>query len=128
MEKLTGVQRRALGSVLRGRREALGWTQAELARQVKLARAYISHIESGSKAPSMAVLARYCSVVGVTPADVLNESGLSRPHAEGIDPRLLEGIRRLPSEIQDRLVTAWPALERFLLTLCADGSGPQSGG
>lgn len=124
MERLTAVQRRALGATLKHKRAGLGWTQAELAKQARLARAYIAHIETGSKAPSVAVLTRYCRAMGVNPSDVLIESGLAPPRDEGVHPLLLESLRRMDYNVQSKLVAAWPHLERFL-TSCLSQDGPE---
>jgi len=114
VEKLADYQRRALGSVLKAARLRMGWTQAEAGAQAKIARAYIAHIERGSKSPSMAVLTRYCAAMSVSPGDILIESRLAAPAEEGINPILLEGMRRLDPDVQSRLAASWPHFERFV--------------
>jgi transcriptional regulator with XRE-family HTH domain len=128
VERLTDHQRRALGAALKGARERLDWTQAEAGKQAKIARAYIAHIERGSKSPSMAVLTRYCAAMGVNPNDMLVEAGLAAPAEQGIHPILLEGLRRLTPEIQSRLATSWPHFERFVTScLSANDAHPPGG-
>jgi transcriptional regulator with XRE-family HTH domain len=125
VEGLADYQRRALGSVLKAARLRMGWTQAEAGAQAKMARAYIAHIERGSKSPSMAVLTRYCAAMGVSPGDILIESRLAAPVEQGINPILLEGIRRLDPETQSRLAASWSHFERFVTScLAANNSRP----
>ena len=128
MERLTDHQRRTFGSVLRGARLRVGWTQEEAGRRGKISRAYIAHIERGSKSPSMAVLTRYCAAMGVNPNDMLVEAGLAAPAEQGIHPILLEGLRRLTPEIHSRLATSWPHFERFVTScLSANDAHPPGG-
>jgi transcriptional regulator with XRE-family HTH domain len=128
METLSGPQRRALGSVLRAARLRVAWTQEEAGRHAKLARAYIAHIERGNKAPSMAVLARYCRAMGVSATDVLEESGLTQPREAGIHPVLLEGLRRLDPDTQARLAASWHHFERFITACLATSARDEPGG
>lgn len=125
VEGLASYQRRALGSVLKAARLRLGWTQAEAGKQAKIARAYIAHIERGSKSPSMAVLTRYCAAMGVSPGDILIESRLAAPAEQGINPILPEGMRRLDPATQSKLAAGWPHFERFVASCLSANNADQ---
>lgn len=56
---------------LREVRSPRGLTQAELARQAKVALSYIWKLESGAAAPGIDLLARLASALGTTPQDLL---------------------------------------------------------
>jgi transcriptional regulator with XRE-family HTH domain len=128
VEELTDYQKRALGSVLKAARLRLGWTQAEAGKQAKIARAYIAHIERGSKVPSLAVFIGYCAAMGVNPGDMLVESHLAAPAEQGIHPILLEGVRRLDSDTQSRLAASWHHFEHFVTScLSAKDAHPPDG-
>lgn len=56
---------------LREVRSSRGMTQAELARQAKIAISYIWKLESGAAAPGIDLLARLASALGTTPQELL---------------------------------------------------------
>jgi transcriptional regulator with XRE-family HTH domain len=62
---------REIGHRLRGPREALGWTQAELARRSDLHKAYIGFVERGERNVSLVNLRRIAKVLRVRLSDVL---------------------------------------------------------
>ncbi len=61
-----------LGSVLKGLRQAKGWTLEDLARKAKVTNAYISLLETGKKKnPSLAVLKRLANALRVPVTELL---------------------------------------------------------
>jgi transcriptional regulator with XRE-family HTH domain len=54
---------------LRTIRKKNGLTQAELARRVGVSRSYINKIENGEAKPSLALLERIASILGVSMKD-----------------------------------------------------------
>ena len=62
---------REIGHRLRQRREAHGWTQAELARRCDLHRAYIGFVERGERNVSLINLRRIVRVLRVRLSDLL---------------------------------------------------------
>jgi transcriptional regulator with XRE-family HTH domain len=62
---------REIGHRLRTRREALGWTQAELARRCDLHRAYTGFVERGERNVSLINLRRLARVLRVKLSDLL---------------------------------------------------------
>ncbi len=61
-----------LGSVLKGLRQAKGWTLEDLARRAKVTNAYISLLETGKKKnPSLAVLKRLAKALRVPVTELL---------------------------------------------------------
>jgi len=128
VEELTDYQKRALGRALKAARLRLDWTQEKAGERGGLARAYIAHIERGSKVPSLAVFIGYCAAMGVNPSDILVESHLAAPAEQGIHPILLEGMRRLGPDTGSRLAASWPHFQRFVTSLlCANGAHPPGG-
>lgn len=65
--------RRALGAVLRGRREALHRTLTEVAGESGLSPAHLSEVERGRKEVSTERLLAVAHALGVRPADVFAE-------------------------------------------------------
>jgi transcriptional regulator with XRE-family HTH domain len=61
---------REIGHRLRGRREAQGWTQAELARRCDLHKAYIGFVERGERNVSLVNLRRIAKVLRVRLAEL----------------------------------------------------------
>ncbi|WP_416376368.1 helix-turn-helix domain-containing protein [Thermus sp. PS18] len=65
-----------LGKVIRAARTARGWSQEELARRVGVTQGHISLVERGVKTPSVGVLVRLFSELGLS-MEMLKEA----PHA-----------------------------------------------
>ncbi len=61
---------REIGHHLRQRREALGWTQAEVARRCGLHKAYVGFVERGERNVSLINLRRMARVLRVRLSDV----------------------------------------------------------
>lgn len=63
---------RKLGAVLKGLRQAMGFTLDELARRAKVTKPYLSQLENGvRKNPSLPVLRRLAKALGVPVAELL---------------------------------------------------------
>jgi transcriptional regulator with XRE-family HTH domain len=60
-----------IGHRLRQRREALDWTQAELARRCRLHNAYIGFVERGERNASLVNLRRIAQVLRLRLSDLL---------------------------------------------------------
>lgn len=63
--------RAIVGSNVRQLRKAAGITQEQLAFEAKIDLTYVGGIERGRRNPSVLVLARIATAVGVEPADLL---------------------------------------------------------
>jgi transcriptional regulator with XRE-family HTH domain len=99
------VVRGAIGSVLRGRREALHRTLTEVAAEAALSPAHLSEVERGRKEVSTERLMAVAHALGVRPADLYAEIA-----------RLLGADSERPSWPEDppvklRLATAGMSLE-----------------
>ena len=66
---------REIGHRLRLRREALGWTQAELARRCELHKAYVGFVERGERNVSLINLRRIARALHIGLADLLQGLG-----------------------------------------------------
>ncbi|HEX5471095.1 MAG TPA: helix-turn-helix transcriptional regulator [Lacipirellulaceae bacterium] len=98
---------------LREVRSSRGMTQAELARQAKVAISYVWKLESGAAAPGIDLLARLASALGTTPQDLLptapqpDSITLLRDQAK----RLFESL--MESADQPTLIMLCPLLARL---------------
>lgn len=59
------MKNKTLGQVLRKKREILGLTQRELARQLGVKSSHVTYLESDRRRPSLALLARIADVLGL---------------------------------------------------------------
>lgn len=64
-----------VGSAIARRREAKGWTQAQLAEAAGLSQPYVSQVEAGTREPSLVVLRDLAKALGVTVDELLREEG-----------------------------------------------------
>ncbi len=62
-----------LGARVRARREALGWSQAELAEKVKITPNYVSVLERGLKLPALDTLVVIAKALNVSVPELLGE-------------------------------------------------------
>ena len=98
---------------LREVRSSRGMTQAELARQAKVAISYVWKLESGAAAPGIDLLARLASALGTTPQELLpaapqpDSEMLLRDQAKKLFEELLE------SADQPTLMMLCPLLARL---------------
>jgi len=59
---------------VRALREAKGWSQAELSERSKVPQSSIHYIEAGSRRPRIDTLQSLATALGVTVAELLDES------------------------------------------------------
>ena len=64
---------KALGQTLKKLRTGRKWSQEKLALEADANRNYVSLIELGRNSPSVGMLFRLCTALGVSPASVLQE-------------------------------------------------------
>ena len=64
---------KALGQTLKTLRTGKKWSQEKLALEAEANRNYVSLIELGRNSPSVGMLFRLCTALGVSPALVLQE-------------------------------------------------------
>ncbi|HVX12187.1 MAG TPA: helix-turn-helix transcriptional regulator [Pirellulales bacterium] len=98
---------------LRETRSSRGMTQAELARQAKVAVSYIWKLESAAAAPGIDLLARLASALGTAPQDLLppaaqpDSTAMLRDQAK----KLFDGL--LETADQPTLMMLCPLLARL---------------
>jgi putative transcriptional regulator len=56
----------AFGGIIKRHRERAGWTQAELAERMGVARTTVTHLESGARMPSFPMLDKLGKALGLT--------------------------------------------------------------
>ena len=66
---------RQLGARVRALREARDWSQEELADRAGLHRTYVSSVERGVRNPTVTVMARLASALGVSLAGLVDGVG-----------------------------------------------------
>ncbi len=59
------------GGELRKAREAVGWTQEELAFNAGVHRTYISLLERDKKSPTLSMLFRLCQALGISASELV---------------------------------------------------------
>jgi transcriptional regulator with XRE-family HTH domain len=68
-----------LGSRIRARRKARGWSQAELAEAVGVGANYIGILERGQKLPTLNTLVAAAKALGCSPAELLDDARAKDP-------------------------------------------------
>ncbi len=118
MKEVVGM---GLGSKIRGLREEIGMSQAQLASQAELSQGYLSQIENDEvQNPSASVLFRLARALHVDPRCLLEAAGYrdvlgARPDMEyetPVDPDLLRFLARLSVEQQRYLLRFLRGMER----------------
>ena len=61
-----------IGQTIRQRREALGWTQAELAERANVSQPMIAQIERGSKSPTVQLAQEVATALDCTLQDLFS--------------------------------------------------------
>ena len=69
---MAGLEK-AFGSALRDLRNQRALSQEALAFEAELARNYISQLELGSKSPSLRTIFKLCTVLEISPADMIED-------------------------------------------------------
>lgn len=62
------------GRNVRAARQTLGWTQEQLALECGLKRTYLVEIEGGKRNPTLKVVERLATALGVEPAGLLRKN------------------------------------------------------
>jgi ribosome-binding protein aMBF1 (putative translation factor) len=62
--------RQIIGSQIRKHREALGWTQADLATKAKIRQSHVSRLERGKLAPTRKTIERLAKALRVNPTEI----------------------------------------------------------
>lgn len=110
-----------LGARIRGLREEIGMSQAQLASQAELSQGYLSQIENDEvRNPSAAVLFRLAQALHVDPRCLLEAAGFKEALGAGqdvvyempVDPGLLRFLARFPLEQQRYLLCLLKGMER----------------
>ena len=68
---MAGLEK-AFGSALRDLRNQRALSQEALAFEAELARNYISQLELGSKSPSLRTIFKLCTVLEISPSDMID--------------------------------------------------------
>src|SRR5437899_12457229 len=105
----------SLGKKIRGLRDELGISQAQLASQAELSQGYLSQLENDEvQNPSAAVIFRLALAMHIDPrvlmqaagyADIAKERGNGGRHEVSVHPVLLSLPACIPSDHQERLLT-----------------------
>src|SRR3989304_872567 len=110
-----------LGPKIRGLREQVGMSQAQLAAQAELSQGYLSQIENDEvQNPSAAVLFRLAQALHVDPRCLLEAAGYhdalgaasDEEYETPVDPDLLRFLARLSLEDQGYLLRFLRGVER----------------
>jgi len=83
----------ALGSRIRARREALGWSQAKLAEVIDLTPNYVGSLERGQALPTVQTLVVMAKALGTGPAELMGDP----PEGDGWLDDLVVVARTVPS-------------------------------
>jgi transcriptional regulator with XRE-family HTH domain len=103
----------ALGKKIRGLREELGMSQAQLSAQGRLSQGYLSQLENDEvQNPSAAVIFRLAEALHVDPRVLMQAAGYNNlAGAQGpeeyevtVDPELLRFLAQIPREQQMHLL------------------------
>jgi len=111
-----------LGKKIRGLRDELGMSQAQLAAQAELSQGYLSQLENDEvQNPSAAVIFRLARSLHIDPRVLMQAAGYTELAQEGanagryevsVDPDLLSFLARIPREQQARLLKLFKGMER----------------
>ncbi|MEO6198232.1 MAG: helix-turn-helix domain-containing protein [Dehalococcoidia bacterium] len=110
----------ALGKTIRGLREELGMSQAQLSVQGGLSQGYLSQLENDEvQNPSAAVIFRLAQALHVDPRILMEAAGYAQSSNSGdegyevtVDPELLRFLSRYPREQQSSLLRLLRGFER----------------
>jgi len=123
----------SLGKKIRGLRDELGISQAQLASQAELSQGYLSQLENDEvQNPSAAVIFRLARALHVDPrvlmqaagyAEIAKEGGNGGRYEVSVDPDLLSFLARIPREQQERLLKLFKGMERGASTATTSSAG-----
>ena len=118
---MRGVIGMGLGAKIRGLREEIGMSQAQLAAHAELSQGYLSQIENDEvHNPSASVLFRLAQALHVDPRTLLEAAGYTDVLGAGadveyettVDPDLLRFLAKLSPEQQHYLLRFLEGMER----------------
>jgi transcriptional regulator with XRE-family HTH domain len=122
-----------LGKKIRGLRDELGISQAQLAAQAELSQGYLSQLENDEvQNPSAAVIFRLARALHVDPRVLMQAAGYAEIGQDGgsagryevsVDPDLLSFLARIPREQQARLLKLFKGMERATPAATRQGAG-----
>ena len=92
-----------LGGRIRKRRKALGLTQGQLAELTGLSDTYVSHIERGTRIPSLSTVISFCYALEISPNELLCDTLPENWFADSDTPLML---RQSPCRLRNTL-TNW---------------------
>lgn len=123
----------ALGKKIRGLRDELGMSQAQLATQGGLSQGYLSQLENDEvQNPSAAVMFRLARALHVDPRVLMQAAGYGEappPDVEGaeyevaVDPDLLKFLAGIPRESQAHILRMFQGMEHGRTPRRAVGAG-----
>jgi len=111
----------ALGKKIKGLRDELGMSQAQLAAQAGLSQGYLSQLENDEvQNPSAAVIFRLAESLHVDPRALMQAAGYQQTPVSGsegefevaVDPDLLRFLSQLPREQQAHLLKMFRGMDR----------------
>lgn len=111
----------ALGKKIRGLREELGMSQAQLSAQGRLSQGYLSQLENDEvQNPSAAVIFRLAQALHVDPRVLMQAAGYnniagvqgSEEYEVSVDPELLRFLAQIPHEQQMHLLRLLEGLDQ----------------
>lgn len=104
-----------LGSSLRDAARDLGLSDAEVARRAGLTERRYGHYVTGAREPDLSTLVRICTVLGITPNDLLGTgAGAPKPSAgDKLRTRLVSATELLGKAELELLVVEAEAIARF---------------
>ena len=122
-----------LGKKIRGLRDELSMSQAQLAAQAELSQGYLSQLENDEvQNPSAAVIFRLARSLHIDPRVLMQAAGYAEIAQEGanagryevsVDPDLLSFLARIPREQQARLLKLFKGMERGAPAATRQGAG-----
>ena len=92
-----------IGKRIKRKRKTLHITQADLAAACDICDTYLSYIESGIKTPSLEVIDKLASALGITVADLLGGKQTSR--SESYCTKITEMLEKCTPEEQRLIYT-----------------------
>src|SRR3989442_10543372 len=111
----------SLGKEIRGLRDELSMSQAQLAAQAELSQGYLSQLENDEvQNPSAAVIFRLAQSLHVDPRVLMQAAGYKEADGQGngrgeyeitVDPDLLRFLARISKEQQSNLLRMFRGME-----------------
>ena len=97
---------------LRKRAEALGISNAEVARRAGLSERRYGNYVSGRREPDLATLVKIASVLATTPNDLLTEQADTDPPSQIVQKRIMAATTALGSDDLERVAVMVEALAK----------------